>query len=192
MRETGGGVLNVIKPTVSACALCASIAGLFLFSGCRLFGVGQPAEPMSYRQQAAQLREWVPEGTPRDEAVQRLTAAGVEGEFSRVGDSIYYCNFRKNPETGRRRQMTIALLFDHAGRFYATQPAEGAPGGSSGDASTPASSAGRFGPAASAAGNRQHAPQPSSVFPNEQDRAPARPKRRGDELRTPFYGSGGG
>ncbi|MEX0716897.1 MAG: hypothetical protein WD066_09930 [Planctomycetaceae bacterium] len=97
-------------------------AAIALAAGCRL---GQPtieANRLSWSEQKSRIHEIAPVGTPRDEAVERLRAAGIDGEFG-ARDTIYYCGLWERPD-GTHWQMDVALLFDADGRLYDLRPAE--------------------------------------------------------------------
>lgn len=102
----------------------AVLAGaIALIAGCRL---GQQPiieeSRLSWSEQKARIHEIAPVGTPRDEAVERLRAAGIDGEFG-ARDTIYYCGLWERPD-GTYWQMDVALLFDAEGRLYDLRPAE--------------------------------------------------------------------
>lgn len=97
-------------------SLAAWLAGALLLcpAGCRLTGMPDLRRP-SYDAQKQALLEVVPLGTPREEAVDRIEAAGITGEFG-VSESVYYCDFWRRP--GEHWYLDIALYFDESGRLY--------------------------------------------------------------------------
>jgi hypothetical protein len=78
--------------------------------------------PLTYSEQEKEILGVVPKGTRREEALRRLAAAGVEGNFG-ISRRVYYCDLwtRKN---GERWHINVALLFDDSGKLYRTQVAE--------------------------------------------------------------------
>ena len=78
--------------------------------------------PMVYEEQSKELLKIAPLGTPKDQAIQQLEAAGVSGEFA-SSPSIYYCDLWKR-ENGNRWHLNVALLFNEAGELYKTRPAQ--------------------------------------------------------------------
>jgi len=78
--------------------------------------------PMVFEEQSKELLKIAPLGTPKEEAIQKLEAAGISGEFA-SSPSIYYCDLweRKN---GKRWHLNVALLFNEAGALYKTRPAQ--------------------------------------------------------------------
>ena len=157
---------------------------LLCATGCQLWNGRKIENRLSYQQQLAEIKMIVPEGTNRDRAAQYLKEAGVEGEFSRVGRSIFYCRIwnRKNKE---RWHLNIDLLFDGDGRFYATRPSDSA-------ATLQTTETART--ANSGVARRSSVNVGSSAFPSRSGAAypstnrsrESRPMRRGDEHRTPF------
>lgn len=102
-------------------AVCC--AGLTVLSGCRLLERDRISGTMGYRQQMTEITKIAPYGTLREKTVSRLEQAGVVGEYSRAGKSIYYCNLW-NRSDGKRWHMTVALLFNAKGEFYAINLAD--------------------------------------------------------------------
>jgi hypothetical protein len=78
--------------------------------------------PLTYSEQEKELLAVVPKGTRREDALRRLTAAGVEGSFG-ISQRVYYCDLWKRPN-GDRWHVNVALLFDDTGKLYRTQVAE--------------------------------------------------------------------
>src|SRR5688572_21634064 len=94
--------------------------GIVLLAGCQLTSSGRIIpSPLTYSEQEKEILAIVPEGTDRDEAVKKLTAAGIEGDFG-TSRSIYYCDLWKR-KSGERWHMNVALLFDKSGKLYKTQ-----------------------------------------------------------------------
>jgi hypothetical protein len=78
--------------------------------------------PLTYSEQEKELLTVVPKGIRREEALRRLTAAGVEGSFG-ISHRVYYCDLWNRPN-GERWHINVALLFDDVGKLYKTQMAE--------------------------------------------------------------------
>lgn len=78
--------------------------------------------PMVFEEQSKELLKLVPLGTHKEEAIQKLSAAGISGEFS-SSPSIYYCDLWER-ENGTRWHLNVALLFNEAGALYKTRPAQ--------------------------------------------------------------------
>jgi hypothetical protein len=78
--------------------------------------------PLTYSEQEREILTILPKGTRREEAMRRLTAAGVEGSFG-SSRRVYYCDLW-NRKNGDRWHINVALLFDDTGRFYRTQVAD--------------------------------------------------------------------
>ena len=96
----------------------ASFFGICLLGltvGCQFNKTMIMENPMTYREQVAEIEKIVVVGTHRDQAAEKLEAAGIKGSFGE-NKSIYYCNLwdRENGETW---QMDVALLFDENGKF---------------------------------------------------------------------------
>lgn len=93
--------------------------GIVLLAGCQLTGARVIPSPLTYSEQEKEILAIVPLGIDRDEAVKKLAAAGVRGEFG-TSRSIYYCDLweRKN---GELWHMNVALLFDKSGKLYKSQ-----------------------------------------------------------------------
>ncbi len=64
----------------------------------------------------------VPKGTRRDDALRKLTEAGIEGSFG-ISQRVYYCELWNRPD-GSRWHLNVALLFDETGKLYKTQAAD--------------------------------------------------------------------
>lgn len=78
--------------------------------------------PMVFDEQSKELLKIAPLGTPKAEAIQKLDAAGITGEFA-SSPSIYYCDLWER-ENGKRWHLNVALLFNEAGALYKTRPAQ--------------------------------------------------------------------
>lgn len=100
------------------------LALIALFSvavGCQLTPAPGLVEcPLAVTQQAAEVVRVAPLGTPRDDVMQRLKDAGIRGNFGE-NESIFYCDVW-NRDSGERWHINVVLLFDTAGRLYATRP----------------------------------------------------------------------
>ena len=99
------------------------LIGAAALGGCRLFDSGKINGTMGYRQQMSEITRVAPYGTPRAKAVASLEKAGVVGEYSRAGNTIYYCQLWNRPD-GKRWHMTVALLFNAKDEFYAVNLAD--------------------------------------------------------------------
>ncbi|QDU48963.1 hypothetical protein [Gimesia panareensis] len=112
------------KPLRSAyflmsCAL--GLLGLCIAVGCTGLRQVVPA-PLVFEEQSKEILAIVPMGTPKEEAVRKLTEAGISGEFA-SSPSIYYCDLWER-ENGNRWHMNVALLFNEQGELYKTRPAQ--------------------------------------------------------------------
>src|SRR5262249_74615 len=93
-------------------AMVAAIAG----AGCLSPGKPLIESPVSFSKQQQAVLDVVPKGTSRGEAEKRLRAAGIE--FTPGGNgSIYYLSLW-NRRDGTRWHISVALLFDSAGKLY--------------------------------------------------------------------------
>jgi hypothetical protein len=99
------------------------LIGPVALCGCRLLGSDKITGTMGYQQQMAEITQIAPYGTLREETVARVEKAGVIGEYSRAGKSIYYC-YLWNRSDGKRWHMTVSLLFNAKGEFYAINLAD--------------------------------------------------------------------
>lgn len=100
-------------------AICLlSLSGL---AGCTGLHKVVPA-PLVFEEQSQELLKIAPVGTQKEQAIERLNAAGVSGEFS-SSPSIYYCDLWER-EDGKRWHLNVALLFNEAGELYKTRPAQ--------------------------------------------------------------------
>ena len=100
----------------AACLTC------LLLAGCQLNSQQIVASPLSYRDQEAEILKIAPEGTPREEAIEKLTAAGIQGELGGKR-TIYYCDLWER-EDGERWHLNVALLFNESGKVYKARPAQ--------------------------------------------------------------------
>jgi hypothetical protein len=86
--------------------------------GCQLATARIEPAPLSAAEQQLAILELAPVGTPRDEAVERLVGAGIEGGFGATGArSTYYCDLWRRPD-GNHWHLDVALLFDDHGRVW--------------------------------------------------------------------------
>jgi hypothetical protein len=99
----------------------ASLIALTL-AGCLSLNRAIMPCPLTYSEQEKEILAVVPKGTSREEALRRLTAAGIEGSFG-VSQRVYYCDLW-NRKNGERWHVNVALLFDDANKLYRTQVAE--------------------------------------------------------------------
>ncbi|MEX0728938.1 MAG: hypothetical protein WD065_21870 [Planctomycetaceae bacterium] len=101
---------------------CAAwVMGMLMFSGCMGLGMIQPS-PWTYSQQHEAILKIVPLGTPRDDVVNRLTKAGIEGSYG-ISESIYYCDIWDRSD-GARWHVNVALYFDESGNLYDIRPGQ--------------------------------------------------------------------
>jgi hypothetical protein len=99
---------------------------VILMAGCSAPGKPLIESPLSYSQQQQAVLDVVPRGTSRGEAEKRLRAAGIE--FTPGGNgSIYYLSLWNRPD-GNRWHISVALLFDAAGKLYESRPADSTTG----------------------------------------------------------------
>ncbi|MCH9653995.1 MAG: hypothetical protein K0U86_15140 [Planctomycetes bacterium] len=112
MSETGHHFHRMTIPVILNALILVSCTGL---------GQVVPA-PMVFEEQSKELLKIVPLGTPKTEAIQKLEAAGISGEFA-TSPSIYYCDLWER-ENGKRWHLNVALLFNEAGALYKTRPAQ--------------------------------------------------------------------
>lgn len=140
---------------------------------------------VTYRDQAAEIQKLVQFGSHRAATVRILEDAGIEGEYSSVGNSIYYCQLWKR-KNGKRWAMNVALLFNMQDRFYAMQPTEAATSINHGPVTPPAEKKAD----GNASGPRNVIPFPPSNPPTEGPtaRKPDLPSYRTGR-RTPFGNS---
>jgi len=97
-----------------------------VMAGCSTTGKPLIESPLPVSQQQQAVLDVVPRGTSRGEAEKRLRAAGIE--FTPGGNgSIYYLTLWNRPD-GTRWHISVALLFDSAGKLYESRPADSATG----------------------------------------------------------------
>jgi len=97
-----------------------------LLAGCSAPGKPLIESPLSFSQQQQAVLDVVPRGTSRGDAEKRLRAAGIE--FTPGGNgSIYYLSLWNRPD-GSRWHISVALLFDSAGKLYESRPADATTG----------------------------------------------------------------
>ena len=110
--------------------------GILAFSGCQLTGGRIIPSPLTYSEQEKEILAIVPLGTERDQAVRKLSAAGIDGDFG-TGRNIYYCDLW-NRNNGERWHLNVALWFDKTGKLYKTHVAQADTGVLASSATTPA------------------------------------------------------
>ncbi|MGE3316379.1 MAG: hypothetical protein AB7O26_14785 [Planctomycetaceae bacterium] len=93
--------------------------GILFLAGCQLTSGRIIPSPLTYSEQEKEILAIAPRGTDRDEAVRKLNAAGLKGDFGSTR-SIYYCD-EWHRDSGERWHMNVALLFDKEGKLYTTQ-----------------------------------------------------------------------
>lgn len=111
-------------PLRSRCLPAGMMLGLlscWMLVGCTGLRQVMPA-PLVFEEQSKEILEIAPLGTPKEEAIRKLTEAGVSGEFA-SSPSIYYCDLWER-ENGHRWHMNVALLFNEQGELYKTRPAQ--------------------------------------------------------------------
>lgn len=101
------------------CAL--GLLSIWISVGCTGLRQVVPA-PLVFEEQSKEILAIIPMGTPKEEAVRKLTEAGISGEFA-SSPSIYYCDLWER-ENGNRWHMNVALLFNEQGELYQTRPAQ--------------------------------------------------------------------
>jgi hypothetical protein len=95
---------------------------LVTLAGCASLSTQIVPCPLTYSEQIKEVLTVVPKGTRRDDALQKLSAAGIEGSFG-ISRRVYYCELWTRPD-GSRWHMNVALLFDETGKLYKTQTAD--------------------------------------------------------------------
>ena len=103
---------------------CLGVAATgVLITGCHWGTLGTvTASPLSYAEQEKAILTLTGIGMPREEAIRKLTEAGIEGT-SGISDSVYYCDLWKHDD-GANWHLNVALLFDQSGTLYKTRPAQ--------------------------------------------------------------------
>ncbi len=94
---------------------------LVLFSGCV---VPQMVRcPVADADLSKNIFEIAPKGTPRDETISKLRAAGIDGSFapdkSTMGKDYYCCQSWRRP-SGEVWRISMLLHFDKSGNFVET------------------------------------------------------------------------
>jgi len=117
---TGSGSKGGAGLAFSVLLLGTVVTGL-VFSGCQLRGDHALTSP-SYQEQKQAVLDVVPLRTTRQQAVEKLHSAGVEGTFG-ISKSVYYCDLW-NRQDGQRWHLDVALFFDQSGRLYKLKPAQ--------------------------------------------------------------------
>jgi hypothetical protein len=103
--------------------LCrSSVLALFILAGCAGLQKQIVPCPLTYSEQIKEVLNVVPKGTRREDALRKLTSAGIEGSFG-ISRRVYYCELWNRPD-GSRWHLNVALLFDETGKFYKTQTAD--------------------------------------------------------------------
>ncbi len=106
------------------------VLGLVLMgglTGCFVGCAGGPQtgsmveSPMPTETQQAEVLAIAPAGTPRVEALQKLSDAGLIVHQG-ASETIYYCDVWNRPD-GSRWRMDVALLFDKQGNLYRARSA---------------------------------------------------------------------
>ena len=106
---------------IGAIGICTTIA-VILLSGCHL-GLARVTEsPLSYSEQKQAILEVAPIGTPRNEAMNKLSEAGIEGSYG-VSESIFYCDTWTR-EDGAKWHINVSLYFDKSNKLYEARPAQ--------------------------------------------------------------------
>jgi hypothetical protein len=113
--------------------------GILLLAGCQLTIGRIIPSPLTYSEQEKEILAIAPRGIDRDEAVKKLTAAGLKGDFGSTR-SIYYCD-EWHRDSGERWHMNVALLFDKEGKLYKTQVSQAETGTVGGKGLTPTETA---------------------------------------------------
>jgi hypothetical protein len=95
---------------------------LVLISGC--VAVPQMVRcPMGDADLSKNIFEIAPKGTPRDETIAKLRAAGVDGSFapqnSSMGKDYFCCQSWRRPD-GEIWKISMLLHFDKSGNFVET------------------------------------------------------------------------
>jgi len=88
-------------------------------NGCSLFRKSS-FQQLGYREQKDIILKIVPLETSREIVLKKLKQAGITGDFSPYSQSVYYCQFRAH-SGGKKQPLSIELLFNEKGIFYATQ-----------------------------------------------------------------------
>jgi hypothetical protein len=99
----------------------SSLIFLVLFSGCV---VPQMVRcPIADADLSKNIFEIAPKGTPRDETIAKLRAAGIDGSFapdkSTMGKDYFCCQSWRRPD-GEVWRINMLLHFDKSGNFVET------------------------------------------------------------------------
>lgn len=101
-----------------------SFSLLVLIIGCASPKSGSLQTLATFTVQRQSLLDVVPIGTDKTTALDRLKAAGVEGNVSRVSEKIFYCDLWRR-ENGDVWPMNVAILFDSQDKVYRVQSSVG-------------------------------------------------------------------
>jgi hypothetical protein len=100
--------------------LLAAAAAGFL-AGCQMTPAAAIVGcPLPSTEQVQEILAIAPLGTHRDEVVQRLSKAGIAGNYGE-NQSLFYCDLWKRSDD-LRWHINVVLLFDDDGKLYATRP----------------------------------------------------------------------
>ncbi|MFN0195176.1 MAG: hypothetical protein ACKVT0_00395 [Planctomycetaceae bacterium] len=97
------------------------LGSALLHVGCLIPGTIEPS-PWTYSEQQQEILKLAPVGTSREEVVDRLKKAGIDGTFG-VSDTVYYCDIWNRPG-GERWHLNVALYFDDEGLLYDSRLAQ--------------------------------------------------------------------
>jgi hypothetical protein len=100
----------------------AAVLAVVSWIGCSALSRQIVQCPLTYSEQEKEVLAVVPKGVRREEALRRLQAAGIEGNFG-ISRRVYYCDLWIRPNR-ERWHMNVALLFDDVGKLYKTQTAD--------------------------------------------------------------------
>lgn len=120
-------------PRFNAGMFAIFVVGWLFSAGCVGLHTIQPS-PWTYSQQHEAILEMAPFGTSREDVVDRLTKAGIEGNYG-ISKSIYYCDIWDRPD-GARWHLNVALYFDEAGSLYDIRPGQADTGSYEGEMMT--------------------------------------------------------
>jgi hypothetical protein len=99
-----------------------SVFAILVVAGCASISSQIVPCPLTYSEQTKEVLNVVPKGTRREDALRKLAAAGIEGNFG-SSRRVYYCELWNRPD-GSRWHLNVALLFDETGKLYRTQSAD--------------------------------------------------------------------
>jgi hypothetical protein len=124
-RSPFAGHLMSVRSRISAFSRCI-VAGAILMSvaaGCVGPQIQAVRCPIDDKELNKKILEVAPVGTPRDEAVKRLTDAGIRGAFgsehSGFGKDYYCCQAWRQPN-GEVWRISLLLHFDKSGNLCET------------------------------------------------------------------------